>query len=74
MTMQTNPGSVNQNYGYAAQSLGLSPNAQGGTSINQVLRDQLAEQARKRLRRQPPVDGMNSAAAFDLFGATQNGR
>ncbi len=57
---------------YAAASLGLTPNVTGGSDIANVLKNQLAEQAKKRAQRQPPVDGMNSAAVFDLFGKTPN--
>lgn len=55
---------------YAAQSLGLTPNVTGGLDIANVLKNQLAEQAKRRAQKNTPVDGMMSPAAFDLFGKT----
>lgn len=62
---------------YAAQSLGMTQNNLGGPDIARLLRDELAEQAKKRQRREPATDAIGSRvvspAAFDLLGTNPSG-
>lgn len=52
---------------YAVKSLGMSPTAIGDTNdVARILRDQLAEAARRRQQR--TTDAPFSPATFDLLG------
>lgn len=57
---------------YAAASNSFSPLTTGGTDLARLIRDQLAEQAKKRQKREPSSDALGarvvSPAAFDLLG------
>lgn len=57
---------------YAAASNSFTPLTSGGSDIARLLRDQLAEQAKKRGKREAPSDAVGarvvSPAAFDLLG------
>lgn len=55
---------------YAAASLGLSPQVTGGQDIQQILKDQLAEQAKKKAaaKNAPAPSVGNGQAALTLFG------
>lgn len=63
---------------YAAQSLGLTPTSTGAGDVTRILQNELAEQAKKRVRRpgQMGADQQQSfsPAAFDLLGLSRNGR
>lgn len=57
---------------YAASSNSMSQTTLGGADIARLLRDELAEQAKKRSKREPASDAIGarvvSPAAFDLLG------
>lgn len=53
---------------YAAQSLGMTPQSTGAADVTAVLKNQLAQLAKRRGVRASPVNGPMSAAAIDLVG------